>query len=135
MYLLPFTIALSLAAPAPSTKTDCHARPSDFLSGEQYWKDLPYGAEIPVKNRIFVQKSGKITWNHFPITIEELDYLLEQVRNSSSNPLTQFEWDARAPCISIELMRSMMRQRLGCARLRNCMEGADPREVYPPRHP
>lgn len=61
MYLLPIAVAVSLAALAQSATIDCHARPSDFLSGEQYWSGIPADVETPVKNRIYVLKSGEIT--------------------------------------------------------------------------
>lgn len=132
MILLPATIMLSLAVSRASVEGDCHVRPPDFLSGEQYWSSIPEISELPVKNRIYVLKSGQITWNHAVTTIDELETLLRKVSDFDPLPLTQFEWDAGAPCDSLELVRSMMRQRLTCANTRNCMEGADPRELSPP---
>lgn len=132
MILLPAFIMLSVAASTESAKGDCHMRPSDFLSGEQYWSSIPETSETPVKNRIHILKSGQITWNHATTTINELETLLKRVSDFDPQPVTQFEWDAGAPCDSLELVRNMMRQRLRCANTRSCMEGADPREVAPP---
>jgi hypothetical protein len=126
------SIMLSLAASTASVEGDCHLRPYDFLSGEQYWSSIREISELPVKNRIHVLKSGQITWNHAVTTTDELEILLKRVSDSDPQPLTQLEWDAGAPCDSLKLVRNMMRQRLTCANTRYCMEGVDPREVSPP---
>ena len=87
--------------------------------------------EPPFINVIVVERSGNVTWNGVPISSRHgpwpvLDTYLGAVADMSPRPLTALDFDAGAPCKTIERVRSVMQERLECRGVGTCLQGPAP---------
>ena len=128
MWLL---LAMAASAFGQSDAQNCYSRPAWILSGDEYWKGVALDAELPARNKIKVLRDGVVSWNGAQASSKQLDNLLRTVGQMKPQPLTQFEWEQGAPCVSIEEVRKLMKKHLKCAGSKNCMEGSDPRLPAP----
>jgi hypothetical protein len=105
------------------------ARPAEFHSWDEYVRRLP--KPVPVKNVIRVDRSGAIAWNGADLQSQHGPYALVQnylgvVSEMDPQPLTFLDFEAGAPCSSIERIRTLMNNNLRCSAEKLCFQGPGP---------
>ncbi len=110
---------------------NCAARPAEFQNWDEYARRLPKPVGSPVKNVIRVDRSGAIAWNgaelqsqHGPFPL--VGGYLGVVSEMDPQPLTFLDFEAGAPCSSIEKIRTLMNSKLRCSAEKVCFQGPGP---------
>lgn len=105
--------------------------PTNFVRSSDVRAPGAIWIEPPTINVIVVERSGNLTWNGVPISSHHgqwpvLDTYLGAVADMSPRPLTALDFDAGAPCRTIERVRSVMQERLECRGSGTCLQGPEP---------
>ncbi|WP_380878994.1 hypothetical protein [Sphingomonas sp. DBB INV C78] len=136
MKKLALTVVLILIASCNKSvpiQPNCAVPPRGFLNWNDthFWDGRGIPITLPAFNTIKVERSGSLTWNGADIESlyggePALMTFLDAVAKMHPQPFTTLDFEAGAPCASIERVRALMNKHLKCEESETCLQGRAP---------